>query len=793
MTALHRAVTVVALLGIGGQLGVRAVVSDAGPLVSHDLLMTEASTLTLIVTLLLLAIAGDLISVPVRRGEQTEELTLFEAAVVVAVLLLPAREALWVPVAAVTITAILQRRGPLKSIFNVSTHSAATAVLVLVVHQVSGPDQGLGWRSVLALLFGLLAFSAVNLLSLTRVLTLVSEAQARQVLADGVRLALVTMTGTVAVAGGGVLAGGAAPALLPFTLVPAIALLYAFRATAQSVEQRQRSAGLLALSHVLAGRVDPTEMLPAFLSQCRETFGAEVVLARIAPGVMHGQPQSLTVSDDALTGSSQQAASAADLAVLDGGADKARVLSGALPAGWLKAVVAPLEADGEPLGMLVLASRDKSRRLGPEELTLLTPLASALAVALKGAAHLQKLTEETSKLQAVVDQSSEGILVLDEQGRVQLWSPALAALTGQSETGALGRSLGELIRTSGPDGAPVDAFEAGRALLTPAEHRATVELTLQRDDGEQRVIRCAHAGVFAEGELLRDVVIVHDITRERQVERLKADFIATVSHELRTPVTPIKGYADLLRRRGDAMTPERRNECLAVISDRCDHLARLVEDLLLASRISVTEGSAAAQVDLGTGDLVGLVERAAGDFGDDGERVHLTLPAEPVQVTCDPMRVIQVLTNLIGNALKYSPAGSPVEVAVVVDGEQAYVDVVDHGRGIPADQLERVFEKFHRVEDPMRMTTGGTGLGLYIARQLAGAMGGTLQCASTLGAGSVFRFSLKRAAASPVPATPLVPATVEPVPVTLAPGAGELVPVPRPDTTTPQDARQHAS
>jgi signal transduction histidine kinase len=159
--------------------------------------------------------------------------------------------------------------------------------------------------------------------------------------------------------------------------------------------------------------------------------------------------------------------------------------------------------------------------------------------------------------------------------------------------------------------------------------------------------------------LVRDVVLVHDVTRERQVERLKADFIATVSHELRTPVTPIKGYADLLRRRGEAMTPERRNECLDVISDRCDHLVRLVEDLLLASRISATEGSAAAQVSLGTGDLAALVRRASGDFGADGSRLRMVLPAEPVVVRCDPVRVIQVLSNLLGNALKYSAAGTP--------------------------------------------------------------------------------------------------------------------------------------
>jgi signal transduction histidine kinase len=264
-----------------------------------------------------------------------------------------------------------------------------------------------------------------------------------------------------------------------------------------------------------------------------------------------------------------------------------------------------------------------------------------------------------------------------------------------------------------------------------------------RDDGEQRVVRCAHAAVYDDdGLLVRDVVIVHDVTRERQVERLKADFIATVSHELRTPITPIKGYADLLRRRGASMTPEKRAECLEVISSRTEHLARLVEDLLLASRISATEGTAAAQVAMADADLGALTRRACGDFGDDGARVSIEVPDLPVQVQCDPMRVVQVLTNLVGNALKYSAPDTPVEVRLTVGERLATVEVEDCGRGIPADQLERVFDKFHRVEDSMRMTTGGTGLGLYIARELATAMGATLACRSTLGVGSVFSFAL---------------------------------------------------
>jgi signal transduction histidine kinase len=124
------------------------------------------------------------------------------------------------------------------------------------------------------------------------------------------------------------------------------------------------------------------------------------------------------------------------------------------------------------------------------------------------------------------------------------------------------------------------------------------------------------------------------------------------------------------------------------------------------------------------------------------------------------MRVVQVLTNLVGNALKYSGAGTPVDVRLLQSERSVTIEVEDRGRGIPADQLERVFDKFHRVEDPMRMTTGGTGLGLYIARELATAMGATLACRSTLGVGSVFSLTLPVAvAAAPAEAVVVQPAS----------------------------------
>jgi signal transduction histidine kinase len=286
-----------------------------------------------------------------------------------------------------------------------------------------------------------------------------------------------------------------------------------------------------------------------------------------------------------------------------------------------------------------------------------------------------------------------------------------------------------------------DAEERGRLLPVHVDNpKAVVELTIRRPDGELRRVRLAHSAVFADGVLVRDVVVVRDLTLEYRTERLKSDFIATVSHELRTPLTPIIGYLDLLRSRGDQMPAKKRQDALDLMADRATHMSRLVEDLLLASRIGDTDDDVALQVSVGTNDLAAIVRQAVDDFGT--PRIKTDLPQHPVAVRCDAGRARQVVTNLVGNALKYSPPTEDVEVSLQLDGDEVRVVVSDHGRGIPADQLEKVFEKFHRVEDPMTMSTGGTGLGLFIARRLARAMGGDISLSSTLNVGAVFTLTL---------------------------------------------------
>ena len=681
-----------------------------------------------VVVLVTLTCLAELVAVRLHREDTVEELTLLDAMVLLNVLLLPPRQALLVTLVGILTAYVVRRRSPVKALFNLGTYATGASVLVVLVHAVTGGVAGLDGRLLAAVVVGTAGFVAVNVLSISLVLSAVTGARLLDLVRQDVRLSLLTVGGTAALAATAAALAVHTPALLPCTVLPAAAMTHAYRSTAIETEERRRSASVLHFSAVLASSPGREEAVTAFLVAAREGFHADEVLVVDETG----DALALSAQDD----SPRRVPAPAHLELLRLAAQGGVLLSSGLPRDWAEAMLAPIEDDGRRTGAVVVVSR-RRRHLARRHLTILTPLSSALGVALKSAEHLRQRSEETSKLRAVVDQSSDGILVLDGTGTVQVWSPALERLSGVTSAQALGRPLGAVLQGRGADGGPVDAFAVGRSELSPAQPHATVELDLVRPDGEPRSVRCAHAGVFAEAVLVRDVVIVHDLTKQRQVERLKSDFVATVSHELRTPVTPIKGYADLLRTRGDAIPVEKRTQMLDVIADRAAHLARLVEDLLLASKISA-EREPERSVVIGTGDLVALAARAIEDFAPSAARLVLHRPPEPVPVCCDPVRTVQILTNIVSNALKYSPEGTRVDVSVGSRDGTGFVSVRDQGRGLPSDQLERVFDKFHRVEDPLVMTTSGTGLGLFIARHLARAMGGDVSVASALGEGADF-------------------------------------------------------
>jgi PAS domain S-box-containing protein len=508
----------------------------------------------------------------------------------------------------------------------------------------------------------------------------------------------------------------------------------AYEATAEKARERERMAQVLAFSQVLAANPRREEAVATFCEVAADAFDAAAVVVcadDAEPVVLRDQRGGDVLSP------SEQVSLRGLVTVPTRGALE---IQGEVVRAWQTALAAPLDADGSRMGVVVLG-RGNRTHFTPRERTLLTSMADSLAAALGNAEHQARAAEEATKLKAVVDQSSDGIFLLDHEGNVRLWNPAMSRISGRSAGEVLGQPLAHALQ-SGSDPSDNGFVDAWRS--TSADRPLhSVELQLRRRDGEERIVRCSYATTVREDASVRCVVNVHDVTRERQVERLKSDFIATVSHELRSPVTPIKGYAELLLNHGEGLTVEKRAQYLGVIADRANHLGRLVEDLLLASRIS-SEGGPVQGVTTAATDLKSLVDRSMADFNDRADRITLRVQEGPMTVLCDPVRTAQVVSNLVSNALKYSPDGSPVQVSFEQNAETAVVVVTDSGHGIPEDQLDLIFEKFHRVEDPMVMTTSGTGLGLYIARHLARAMGGDITVTSTFGVGSAFCFSLPR-------------------------------------------------
>jgi two-component system phosphate regulon sensor histidine kinase PhoR len=259
-------------------------------------------------------------------------------------------------------------------------------------------------------------------------------------------------------------------------------------------------------------------------------------------------------------------------------------------------------------------------------------------------------------------------------------------------------------------------------------------LTLPLEVGDRELWLSLSGVAFPDGV----VYAFRDVTEEHQLERMKSDFIATVSHELRTPLAAIYGAATTLRQRA-GLEVEQREAFLGMIEEQAERLTQIVTDILTASRVEAGElGVEVARVDPApiVDQVVELAERSA-----PGGRVTATIDPETPAVLADPDRLRQVLGNIVENALKYSPADAPVELRVEPRGKCVAFAVSDRGPGIPGGEEERIFQKFVRLDANMRSGVSGTGLGLYICRELLTRMNGSIAVESSAG-GSTFTVEL---------------------------------------------------
>jgi signal transduction histidine kinase/DNA-binding response OmpR family regulator len=276
------------------------------------------------------------------------------------------------------------------------------------------------------------------------------------------------------------------------------------------------------------------------------------------------------------------------------------------------------------------------------------------------------------------------------------------------------------------------AFETGEPFSF--DHR------IVREDGAVRIIHARGEVVMADGVPVTMRGTGQDITERREVERAKDEFISVVSHELRTPLTSIRGSLGLLESGVLGPLPERGQRMVEIAVKNTDRLVRLINDILDIERID------SGKIDMHQEpcDAAELIERAVQGVEQVGAEAHVRLIAEaqPAALFADPDRVIQTLTNLISNAVKFSPQGSTVRVSSLRRNGEVLFQVGDEGRGIPADKLETIFERFQQVDASDSREKGGTGLGLAICHTIVEHHGGRIWAESEPGAGSTFSFVL---------------------------------------------------
>ena len=328
----------------------------------------------------------------------------------------------------------------------------------------------------------------------------------------------------------------------------------------------------------------------------------------------------------------------------------------------------------------------------------------------------------------VLEHVDDGVFLVDEDGLIQHWNPAAQAITGITAEDALGRRAEEVLPGWDAMGPTVPVASAPGPGSTAAR-----ALPLEIDGHE---LWLSISGVEFEGGV---VYAFRNLTEERALEELKGEFVATVSHELRTPLAAIYGSAQTLLRRDVELDPTSKERLLEVIASESERLTRIASDILLAN--SLDSGRLRLdreQVDIGMLASDVFEEMRASLAGREDISLELFVPDSLEPVPGDSDRLRQVLINLVDNAVKYSPEGGRVELRVEPGEDGLRLVVRDEGLGISHGDQQRIFGKFYRVDPQQTGGVGGTGLGLYISRELVRRMQGRISVTSREGEGSTF-------------------------------------------------------
>ena len=374
-----------------------------------------------------------------------------------------------------------------------------------------------------------------------------------------------------------------------------------------------------------------------------------------------------------------------------------------------------------------------------------------------------RVVERTKELKEITDQSelllssvADGIYGVDRNGYITMVNDATINMLGRSEEDLIGANAHDLFHAVQDDGTPYPfdgcyiAEATGSGLTASGEDDIYV-----RGDGKTIVVEATASPLRDDNSIRGAVVVFRDVSQRREMDRMKQEFISVISHELRTPLTSIRGALGLVAGGALGELPPRAAHMVEIASTGSVRLGRLVNDILEIERLdtgmlplNVRNHDVAAACKEAIVATSGLAQAAG---------VTLTLGTADGRVRADRDRLVQVLINLVGNAVRFSDPGDAVLLEAEPVGDQIEFAVSDTGRGIPPDKLETIFGRFSQVDSSDTREKGGTGLGLAICRGLVERMGGRIWAESTLGKGSTFRFELPMEGEADAPTGPSVP------------------------------------
>jgi PAS domain S-box-containing protein len=408
--------------------------------------------------------------------------------------------------------------------------------------------------------------------------------------------------------------------------------------------------------------------------------------------------------------------------------------------GWRSFAAVPIFLHRQPIGAWFVIRRRRLAFTGAD-LSLLTTFADYASVAIERSWLQTTIVREKHESETVLQASANGIMVVDSRGRVVDMNPAMERLSGCRLREARGEPCCDIVGCPMQPGAnPPDPAICPLETGLQGPDKKFTEYEIHTRDGRTVPVEASYGIIRDDDGLLERLVIVfRDVSREKELNRTRAEIVANVSHELRTPLALIRGYAGTLLRLHPALNEDETRRFLSNVNLAADHLGRMIDDLLIASRIEMDQLRLWPQ----RFDFCSRLQRMLTWFEPHamGHKLITDLPPDgDLWVWADPDRVDQVLVNLLTNAVKYSPGDRPVTVQArrLGDPPRAVVHVIDEGIGIAARHLPRIFDRFYVTETSKK----GVGLGLHICKGLVEAMGGEIWVVSEVGQGSTFSFSL---------------------------------------------------